>query len=131
MISKLIDSMEIDHLLDYGCGELDLAKTLTPERSFTYQAFDATVPEYADEPVPAEMVVCIDSLSQIHPWQVDDVLDHLEVLVEHVIFLTMTTERMPLEWWLPRIMQRFSLQRVQVTATGVCIVAYKRLYAVH
>ena len=127
MVSKLIDSMEIDHLLNYGNGGgVELAAALTPERDFRYQVFDANVPELAGDPIPAEMVVCIDSLSQIAPFQVDTVLDKLEKLTEQVLFLTIDTERMSLEWWLPRIMERFAIQLLQVTGPNrSCIVAYR------
>ena len=131
MISKLIDSMEIDHLLNYG-NSVDLTDSLSPERSFKYQVFDGTVPKYADDPIPADMVACIDSLSDIKPHQVDGVLDKLETLVEHVLFLTLNTELMPLEWWMPRIMDRFDLQRVQVTSKHqMCIVAYRADLQIH
>ena len=132
MISKLIDRMELDHLLDYGCGgDHSLTDTLSPDRSFKYQAYDATVPEYASEPVPAELVVCIDSLSQIKPFQVEGVLDSLEKLTEAVLFLVLDVDRMPIEWWLPRIMDRFSLQFVQVTDDNAIIIAYKSDYTIH
>jgi len=78
------------------------------------------------------MVVCINSLSEIAPWQVDEVLDQLEKLVEHVLFITVSTEKMPLEWWMPRIMDRFALQRVQVTGRHeMCVVAYKMDLQIH
>ena len=51
-VSRIIDKLEIDHLLDYGCGSnLSLTKTLKPERDFKYQAYDIGVPEYSDDPV--------------------------------------------------------------------------------
>ena len=70
MISRLIDATEADLVLDYGCGgEHELADILTPERDFRYQAYDATVPALAGDPVPSDMVVCIETLSDLHPWQ--------------------------------------------------------------
>jgi hypothetical protein len=122
----MIDLMEIDHLLDYGCGHnLSLMETLKPTRDFRYQGYDPGVPEYAGDPIPADMVVCIDVLEHIEPECLDDVLDHLEALVERVLFATVHTGpagknlpdgrnahliQEPPEWWLPKFMERFELQ---------------------
>jgi hypothetical protein len=89
------------------------------------------VPEYADKPVPAELVTCIDVLEHIEPEYLLNVLDHLEELTEVAIFASvhmgpagktlddgrnahLTQE--PLEWWLPKFMERFSIQTVQVVS---------------
>lgn len=132
MVSQIIDKLEINHLLDYGCGSnLSLTKTLKPERDFRYQAYDIGVPEYSGDPIPAEMVTCIDVLEHIEPEYLDNVLDHLEELTEVVLFASvhmgpagktlsdgrnahLTQE--PLEWWLPKFMERFSIQTVQVVS---------------
>jgi len=122
----MIDVMEIDHLLDYGCGHnLSLKKNLEPTRSFRYQCYDPGVPEYADDPIPAELVVCIDVLEHIEPSCIENVLDHLESLTEKVLFATIHTGpaakklpdgrnahliQRPVAWWLPKLMDRFQLQ---------------------
>ncbi len=81
LVSKLVDELEIDHLLDYGCGSnLSLQKTLKPNRSIQYQCYDVGVPEYSKDPVPADLVVCVDVLEHIEPEFLDSVLDHLEDL---------------------------------------------------
>jgi len=122
----MIDLMEIEHLLDYGCGRnLSLQKNLKPERQFRYQCYDPGVPEYSDPPVPAELVVCIDVLEHVEPGCLEDVLDHLEELTEKVCFATVHTGpagknlpdgrnahliQQPAEWWLPQFTDRFRLQ---------------------
>lgn len=132
MVSQIIDKLEIDHLLDYGCGSnLSLTKTLAPNRDFKYQGYDIGVPEYAGEPIPADMVTCIDVLEHIEPDYLDNVLDHLEELTEVVLFASVhmgpagkTLEdgrnahltQKPIEWWLPKFMERFALQTVQVVS---------------
>ena len=125
MVSKLIDTMEIDHLLDYGCGEAHtFSETLKPERNFTYQAYDPNVPAYSSEPIPAALVVSVDYLSRLPLCDVDDALDEIEELTEWALFCTINSKQ-PLEWWLPKFMERFSLQRLQVTGKqSFCIVAY-------
>ncbi len=130
MVSGIIDKLEINHLLDYGCGSnLSLTKTLKPERKFTYQGYDPGVARYATLPKPAEMVTCIDVLEHIEPEYLDDVLDHLADLTEVLLFASIHTGpagktlsdgrnahliQQPLEWWLPKLWDRFSLQTVQV-----------------
>ena len=133
-VGEMIDLMGISHLLDYGCGHnLSLKTNLKPASAFTYQAYDPGVPEYADEPSPAEMVVCIDVLEHIEPDLLDNVLDHLEQLTEKVLFCTVHTGpagkllpdgrnahliQKPVEWWLPKFTERFKLQGLHTRGNG-------------
>ena len=121
--------MGIDTLLDYGCGSnLSLRETLAPQRKLTYQAYDPGVPEYSGDPEPSDMVVCVDVLEHIEPEFLDDVLDHLMHLTQGVIFCSINTGpagktlsdgrnahliQQPMEWWLPRIWERFFIQKFQ------------------
>ena len=83
-IGQMVDIMEIDHLLDYGCGSRrSLMETFKPKRDVRVQCYDPAVPEYSDPPVPAQMVVCLDVLEHIEPECLEDVLDHLAELTEH------------------------------------------------
>lgn len=132
MISGIVDRLEIDHLLDYGAGHnKSLTDTLRPERDLKYQAYDPGVPELAGDPVPAQMVCCIDVLEHIEPDCLDDVLDHLEELTELILFATVCTGpafkvlpdgrnahliQEPMQWWLNKIWERgFTIQTVQMT----------------
>jgi hypothetical protein len=129
IISMMVDRMEIDHLLDYGCGKAQsLTETLKPNRPLKYQAYDIGVPEYADPPIPADMVVCIDVLEHIEPEYLENVLDHLEELTEVILFATIHTwpagktlddgrnahlTQQPYSWWLPKLWERFEIQSFQ------------------
>lgn len=129
MVAGIIDKLEIRSLLDYGCGHnLSLQKNLKASRPFVYQAYDPGVPEYADPPEPAELVCCIDVLEHIEPDCIDAVMDHLEELTEVILFATVHTGpagktlpdgrnahliQQPMDWWLPKFMERFSIQGVQ------------------
>lgn len=140
----MIDLMAVDHLLDYGCGHnLSLRENLKPVKEFRYQAYDPGVPEYADDPVPAEMVVCIDVLEHIEPECLEDVLDHLESLTERVLFCTVHTGpagkvlpdgrnahliQKPSEWWLPKFMDRFILQGFHTRGNGFEVVCVANNY---
>ena len=130
----MIDLMAVDHLLDYGCGRNQSLKTnLKPLSKFKYQAYDPGVPEYADPPVPAPMVVCIDVLEHIEPDCLEEVLDHLESLTEQILFCTIHTGpagkvlpdgrnahliQKPVEWWLPKFTERFKLQGLNTRGNG-------------
>lgn len=129
LVGAMVDNMGINTLLDYGCGHnLSLQKNLKPQRPFKYQAYDPGVPEYAGDPKPAELVVCIDVLEHIEPDCLEAVLDHLEELTEKVLFATVHTKaahkklpdgrnahliQQPYEWWIPKLSERFSLQSLQ------------------
>ena len=130
LVSKIIDQMEIETLLDYGCGSnLSLTKTLKPERKFNYQGYDIGVPKYSDDPVPSQMVACIDVIEHIEPAFLEDVLDHLQELTEQVLLISVHTGpakkvlddgrnahliQQPLGWWFPKIDERFCIQSLQV-----------------
>jgi len=100
-------------------------ETFKPDHQVKVQCYDPGVPEYASLPTPAEFVVCIDVLEHIEPPLIDSVLDHLEELTESFLFATVHTKpagkvlpdgrnahliQKPAEWWLPKFMERFTLQ---------------------
>jgi hypothetical protein len=71
------------------------------------------------------MVVSVGGLSTLSLTEIDDALDEIVDLAQSVIFLTVDTNRHPLEHWLPKIMDRFAIQRVQVAEDGsFCVIAY-------
>lgn len=130
LVTEIVNRLEITHLLDYGCGSrMNLIKHIKPKHKLQYQAYDAGVLELSGMPVPAQMVACIDVLEHIEPEYLDNVLDHLASLTEAVAFLTIHTGpagkklpdgrnahliQEPIEWWLPKITQRFDIQTVQL-----------------
>jgi hypothetical protein len=131
LVSQILEKLEVSHLLDYGCGRrMGLLKNLKPKGKLTYQGYDpgAGVEELATAPIPAQMVCCIDVLEHIEPKYLDNVLDHLAELTEVVAFITVHTgpamktlddgrnahlTQQPIEWWLPKLWQRFDIQTVQ------------------
>lgn len=131
LVSQIIEKLEITHLLDYGCGRrMGLLKNLKVEHKLTYQGYDpgAGVPELATEPIPAQMVCCIDVLEHIEPDYLENVLDHLASLTEVVALLSIHTgpamktlpdgrnahlTQQPIEWWLPKLWSRWDLQTMQ------------------
>ena len=135
IVAQIINRMEPTHVLDYGCGKNLVLPHALKERGlkhkFKYQAYDPAVPRFAGDPVPAEMVVCIDVLEHVEEDCIDDVLDHLMGLTEALGFFTVDFGpakktlpdgrnahilQRPPEWWLPRFMCRFDLQTFQMVS---------------
>lgn len=133
LVAEIINTLGVQHVLDYGCSaRMNLAKSLQGKvkHTFKYQGYDPAVPELAGMPVPAEMVCCIDVLEHIEPDLLDNVLDHIASLTEAVAFITVHCgpagkklpdgrnahlTQQPMEWWLPKLMDRFELQTIQKT----------------
>lgn len=137
-VCKLIDTYQVNELLDYGAGSrLTLIKTISEQRlsqrKFQYIPYEPAVEQYADPPMPAEMVVCLDVLEHIEPECLDEVLDDLKRVTLRVGFFTVSCEpamkvlsdgrnahliQEPPQWWLPRITDRFTLQTFQAVPGG-------------
>lgn len=130
LVSEMVNRLEVQHLLDWGCGKGRLFQSLKADHKLTLQAYDPAVVRFSSPPIPAEMVTCIDVLEHIEPEFLDDVLDDLARLTEAVAFLTVHTgpaskvladgrnahlTQQPMSWWLPKIWERFELHTVQVT----------------
>lgn len=124
LVSQLVDTLEIDTLLDYGCGsKRSLLTVLNPERTVEYLGYDPAT-EWTDK-WPCDLVTCIDVLEHIEPDLLDNVLDDLMMLSKRWAFLTIHTgpavktlsdgrnahliQQSP-SWWLPKLMSRWELQ---------------------
>jgi hypothetical protein len=107
----------------------NLAKHLKVKTALQYQGYDPAVPRFAAAPIPAQMVACIDVLEHIEPQYLERVLDHLAALAEGVVFLSIDTGpalkvlsdgrnahliQQPMSWWLPKILERWEVQTVQL-----------------
>ena len=143
LVSEVINKLEVTHILDYGCGaNTTLARNLKVKHKLKYQAYGPAVERFAADPAPAEMVACIDVLEHIEPDCINEVLDHIKRLAEAVVFVSIHTGpavkvlpdgrnahilQRPLEWWLPKLMERFEIQTVQVTGEyQFYVLAYSR-----
>ena len=117
-------------------------RTFKPDHECKVQCYDPGVPEYAELPKPAEMVVSIDVLEHIEPEYIEDVLDHLEELTQKVLFATVhlgpASKKLsdgrnahliqkPQEWWVPKFMDRFIMKGFnQRSAKGFEILCFPK-----
>ncbi len=86
-VRQLSDRRETRDILDYGCGKRSLEHAL----GFSIKNYDPGIPELADPPVPAEIVVCTDVLEHVEPEHIDAVLLDLERVTRSVGFFTIST----------------------------------------
>lgn len=145
LVAEIINNLQVAHVLDYGCGRhTNLLKSLQGrvKHPIKYQGYDPGWPPYADPPIPADFVCCIDVLEHIEPELLDNVLDHLCSLTEACAFMTVHTGpagkllpdgrnahliQQPMEWWLPKFSERWELQTVQRThAHAFHVIAYAK-----
>lgn len=136
VVSNLIDNLKCDSLLDYGCGSMrNLLKVLKTERDCCYMGYDPAIPEFSVKE-PCHLVTCIDVLEHIEPDLLENVLDDLMMLTERWGFFTVHTGpavktlsdgrnahliQRPADWWLPLIMQRFTLHSFQANKQGFSV----------
>lgn len=134
LVADLLMQTKATSLLDYGCGShRSLLKSLKLPHDVVYEGYDPAVPDYCSDPLPAELVVCIDVLEHIEPERLDDVLDHLGELCDPYGFFSIhcgpaskvlsdgrnahLTQQGP-EWWSPRLLQRFEILEQKPTPGG-------------
>lgn len=133
-IHQLAVSMQTMDILDYGCGKSTLAINLP----FKIQQYDPAVPKFSAKPHPSDIVVCTDVLEHIEPENLDEVLNDLAGLTRKVAFLTVATRpakktledgrnahliQEGVEWWLPKLWQRFTIRNLQVEDGEFVLVA--------
>lgn len=116
---SIADRLGVKTILDYGCGQADLADKLIasgwpPERLWSY---DPAVQAFANLPPAADLVMCTDVLEHVEPNRIDRVLWHLRSLTKVALFTvisrvetakTLSDGRQahillkPWNWWLDR-----------------------------
>jgi hypothetical protein len=138
MVSQIVEKSGAKTLLDYGCGSMrNLAKVL--DCDVVYEGYDPAVPAFAADPDAADLVVCIDVLEHIEPDCLNAVLDHIKAKSLAHVFLTIHTGpavktlsdgrnahliQQPPSWWLPKLMQRWSLLQFQANKHGFWVVMH-------
>ena len=137
-VADLLKKTGAQSLLDYGCGsKRSLLQALKLPDTIVYEGYDPAIPDYASDPIPAELVCCIDVLEHIEPALLDNVLDHLGELCDPSGFLLFIPARrkrscltgaMPhltqqgVEWWLPKFKLRFDVLILKSIPSGFALV---------
>ena len=132
-VTQFINKTKTTDILDYGAGKGRLAHHIEPDHEVAVYLYEPAVEEWSEKPEPHDFVVCLDVLEHIEPDYLDEVLDDLKrVTKNHGIFTIHTGPAIkelpdgrnahliqePMEWWLPKIMERFALQSLSVTNGG-------------
>jgi uncharacterized Rossmann fold enzyme len=87
VVRQLVTATKADSVLDYGCGKGRLAAALP----FPIWEYDPAIPEKAESPRPADLVVCTDVLEHIEPERLVLVLDDLRRCVRKVGYFVIHT----------------------------------------
>ena len=87
-VEKLALEVEARHVLDYGCGRRRLEKF----SKLPIVNYDPGIPEYAADPGPADLVVCLHVLEHVEPSCVDSVLEHLVSLSIKQLLIVVSCE---------------------------------------
>lgn len=77
--------------LDYGCGKASLSKYARRVCEVPIANYDPAIPEYADEPQAADLLVCTDVLEHIEPLSLHDVLKHMQSLCDKAFYFQIAT----------------------------------------
>ena len=134
-VDDLAGKMSTRDILDYGCGQRHLEKSL----GYPIRNYDPCVTGLDSPPDPADLVVCSDVLEHIEPECLDAVLDDLQRVTRQIGFFVIANrpakkflpdgrnahliQEGP-EWWFPRLFQRFGL--IQFNELGGEFVAIVR-----
>lgn len=86
--ADIVKSFKPETVLDYGCGQGQLAKLLP---GFEVEEYDVAIDGKTDEPARADVVVCADVLEHVEPECLDDVILHLRALTKKYIVLIIAT----------------------------------------
>lgn len=125
MVSQICSKVKTASILDYGAGQGSLARALP---GLNVQNYDPAVPEIAEPPDPADLVVCTDVLEHIEPGCLNNVLDDLRRLTIKTVFLVIATrpavKTLPdgrnahlivqdAQWWMVRLLRLWTVMSVQ------------------
>ena len=137
LVSEIINKFQVTDVLDYGAGKGRLAHSLDVDHQIQMHMYDPAIHDWSHKPEPHELVACIDVLEHIEPEYLDDVLDDLKRLTERLGVFTIHTGKAkkvlsdgrnahliqePVEWWLPKIMERFTLKSMNSNQSGFYVV---------
>lgn len=133
-ITQLAKKINTRNILDYGCGKGTLQKAIP----FPIQQYDPFVPEYANLPIAADLVVCTDVMEHVESPYLDNVLQHIRDLTKQIAFFQIATRpaakflpdgrnahliQENINWWLrTSLMQFFNIHHLDDLGGGfICV----------
>ena len=137
LVTNIINTLNIEEMLDYGAGKGRLAQNINPNHKVKIELYDPARPEWSETPNPRQFVTCIDVLEHIEPELLDNVLDDLKRVTKEVGFFTIHTGpavkvlsdgrnahliQEDFRWWLPKIWERFDIHSYSQTPGGFYVV---------
>jgi hypothetical protein len=142
VVAALLNLSGAGSLLDYGCGSRrSLLQAIKLSDEVVYEGYDPAVPDYSTQPLPAELVCCIDVLEHIEPELLDNVLDELGRLCDPLGLFTIhtgpavkllsdgrnahLTQQGP-HWWSRKLTKRFDLLGIAEYEFGFATVVRSR-----
>jgi hypothetical protein len=140
LIKKIFLDNNFVSISDYGAGKRNLKRELKHLglRNFQYFPYDPAFqddPDYSD-PMPADLVCCLDVLEHIEPDYLNNVLDDLRKITVNTAIFTIATRPAskflddgrnahliikPINWWLSLLLPRFEIEYLQKIPTGFLI----------
>lgn len=137
IVTHLINTLNIDEMLDYGAGKGRLAESINPDRKIMIELYDPAQPEWSDTPSPRQFVTCIDVLEHIEPDLLDNVLEDLERVTKQFGLFTIHTgpavkvlsdgrnahlTQEDYTWWMPKLWERFHIHQLTHTPSGFYVI---------
>ena len=134
VVAGMCQAIGSKDVLDYGCGQRTLEKAL----GFPIRNYDPCIEGLDAPPSPADLVECTDVLEHIEPDCLDEVLDDLRRVTRKFALLVVATrpavKTLPdgrnahliqegEAWWLPRILERWEVQKIDRTEGEFLVVA--------
>lgn len=132
-VERLISRFNPKTILDYGCGQGALGRSL----SFPVSEYDPAIEGKDSLPGAADLVICTDVLEHIEPELIDDVLSHVRSITNMALFAVIATRPAQKilsdgrnahlivenwKWWKSKIYFYFNVVDEKVSSTEVEVV---------
>lgn len=141
-VSQLAKRLGAVSVLDYGSASGNTMKTVREHFWFPPgiedRCYDPFVEGFANEPEPADFVICTDVMEHVEPECTKAVLDHLAALTKRIIFFSISLKRANKtlsdgrnahinlrspEFWLREIQRRFVMSEAKISGDGEVVLA--------
>jgi hypothetical protein len=123
--AEIIRSLEVNSVLDYGCGQGHLGRLLD---GYEVEEYDPAIDGKDIDPARADVVVCADVLEHIEPELLGNVLLHIYALARKHVLLVIATEPsrkimadgrqahlivQNIRWWESKLAGLFEVERME------------------